>query len=391
MSTDNNKTIYLHIGLQKTGTTTLQAFFYKNNDLFTQHGVFYPILEPSKLDIERLEAINVDLSITNLQVKQFDKAFLLDLTSNSFIEEFEKDFLEKIRATNCKKILLSEESFYEPKWTKSTLEPFVDYLLKKDFEIKIIVYVRPIADWVCSRWQQRGKNTLASLKNIIDSKEIEQIFDIKLLVKKMGKENVIIKPFEKCQWKNGSLIEDFLDIMDIELTDDFDLSAGDKNIGVGRNHLELFKIIYSLSPNITQQFKKKIIDSAPKERKLIETLTDEEILKIYHKFSPILKELEQIYGKESFFVNELPSCYGKKRPAYDNVEFTFEQLELLYEAIEISKTEKQTLIDEKDFYKKEYLKPNFLQKIFSVKNEGNHKVLRILGVKVKFKRKDKSK
>mgnify|MGYP003293783966 CR=1 FL=1 len=36
-------------------------------------------------------------------------------------------------------------------------------------------------------------------------------------------------------------------------------------------------------------------------------------------------------------------------------------------------------------------KPTFLQQIFSIKNEGNHKVLRLLGVKIKFRRKNVNK
>ena len=47
------------------------------------------------------------------------------------------------------------------------------------------------------------------------------------------------------------------------------------------------------------------------------------------------------------------------------------------------------------YYKEKYKKlpvekVNLLQQIFSVKNKNNHKVLRLLGFKIKFKRKKKN-
>lgn len=35
-------TVYLHIGLAKTGTTAIQRFFFENSEELTKHGVFYP-------------------------------------------------------------------------------------------------------------------------------------------------------------------------------------------------------------------------------------------------------------------------------------------------------------------------------------------------------------
>jgi len=36
------KTIYIHAGVYKTGTSTLQAFFAKNKELLKQKDIYYP-------------------------------------------------------------------------------------------------------------------------------------------------------------------------------------------------------------------------------------------------------------------------------------------------------------------------------------------------------------
>lgn len=37
------KKIYLHIGTAKTGSSALQAFFYKNAKLLEDNGIYYPL------------------------------------------------------------------------------------------------------------------------------------------------------------------------------------------------------------------------------------------------------------------------------------------------------------------------------------------------------------
>ena len=44
-----SKTLFLHIGLQKTGTTTIQTFLTQNQSLLAEHGFIYP--DPSKVHI----------------------------------------------------------------------------------------------------------------------------------------------------------------------------------------------------------------------------------------------------------------------------------------------------------------------------------------------------
>ena len=45
---NKKKTIYLHIGVSKTGTTSIQRFLYKNRELLKDKGILYPCPFDSK-------------------------------------------------------------------------------------------------------------------------------------------------------------------------------------------------------------------------------------------------------------------------------------------------------------------------------------------------------
>ena len=103
--------------------------------------------------------------------------------------------------------------------------------------------------------------------------------------------------------------------------------------------------------------------------------TKEHIWEIFNlltlKWNYMLKdeELEQLSSCFSKFYGEYYADYFNRVVKYQKQIRALEQ--------QLKSTSNNVVIK----------KPNFLQKIFSVRNECEHKVLRILGIKIKFKRK----
>ena len=90
-------------------------------------------------------------------------------------------------------------------------------------------------------------------------------------------------------------------------------------------------------------------------------------------------------------INELNQKYDDKvDKLYEKIDKLYQKVDNLYERIEVEKI-KANEINENVELKLDYIitklqKPTLIQQIFSVKNEGNHNVIRILGFKIKIKK-----
>ena len=361
MSDLDKKTIYLHIGISKTGTTSIQRFLYKNQETLKTKGLLYPCpfnigsvkfnKEECKSNLSPM-ATEVCKNIGEKELYKFKREFIrwnLDVTPeeryNAYKEGFEKYYLDLINNSDCEKILLSEEMFT----SDFSLMEFCDVILDEGFDLKIIVYLRNTPEYIVSVWGQSVKpgsgHNFYLFDDLLKLPIIIYDWDLKLLVEKLGKENVIIRTFEKSCWKNNNLLVDFMDCLGFELTDDYFVPDKDANVSFDRDTVELASIInhLCLSDEGLGKCWDKIIDLPQDKRKLIETFSDEKIEYLNKNFAPFLKDVAVLYGKESLFENEYPDCYGKERPIYDKVSFTFDKMDILRDALTINKQEKDEL------------------------------------------------
>ena len=355
------KTIFLHIGISKTGTTSIQHFLYKNQETLKKNGLLYPCpfnigntnflneefqsnLAPMTKEISR--------SAGNVEFYKFKREFIrwnLDVTPeeryNAYKEGFEKYYLDLINNSDCEKILLSEEMFT----SDFSLMEFCDVILDEGFDLKIIVYLRRTPEYIVSVWGESIKphsgHCSYTFDDFLKLPIIIYDWDLKLLLEKLGKENVIIRTFEKSRWKNNNLLVDFMDCLGLEFTDEYFIPKWDANISYDRDTVELLILINSLCLSDERLGKcwDKIFNLPQDKRKLIETFSDEKIEYLNKNFAPFLKDVAALYGKESLFENEYPDCYGKERPVYDKVSFTFDKMDILRDALTFNKQEKDEL------------------------------------------------
>ncbi len=163
-------------------------------------------------------------------------------------ENFKNKILNKIKENSASKIILSCEDML----SKNTFPVLVNYIKELGFKIKFILYIRPYPDWLMSYYSTHIRS--GGMKIIKEyNKDISTYFErILPYIEKFGKENVIIKPYEKEQWKNNNLIDDFLDIFNVELPKDFaSLNKNGTNhetkmnVSAGRNTIEMLRLMSS--------------------------------------------------------------------------------------------------------------------------------------------------
>lgn len=238
-------TVYLHIGLHKTGTTALQYFLHQNNEVLNRYGICYP---------------DFGLRYPNVNFKR-NGHFLIALGQNGENQpvwpgddyESALDQLAQLAETYSR-IIVSDEAI----WQKSNVREknfwpkLKEDLEKRNLDAKIIVYLRRQDLWIQSFWKQKVKvgssRTFdAYVKRIRDTDfySLDYCSYMDNLSSVFGKENLIIRVYEKCQYRGPehTLHSDFLDIFGLTLSDGFTIRQEVYNTSLDGSSIELRRIL----------------------------------------------------------------------------------------------------------------------------------------------------
>ncbi len=207
------KKLFLHIGMHKTGTTSIQENLAAARDVLFENDILYPSIKP----------YNHTVSFTPI----FSNNPLADIT---FIEKgirtikaarIEQDRLKRmweieLSKNTCTKTIISAEGCSmlledRVREMKGILDQYFD-------EIVVLIYVREPMSFYTSLIQQRLKHMDHSLDdfsfrkpNQLYTRRIPQYMNV------FGEKNVIIRPFNKMALYKNDLIDDFFKVIKCDI------------------------------------------------------------------------------------------------------------------------------------------------------------------------------
>ena len=242
-------TVYLHIGLPKTGTTAIQNFLTANDAVLKSHGICFPDLGLRYAGIGWRR--NAHFLIRAYKNEDGTK------DRNRPCAEYDST-LDKIAQldSNYEKIILTDEAI----WRASQSRPDFWARIREDFskrnmELRIIVYLRRQDEFVQSLYRQKVKSSSTCLP-FADYLEVLQEINYPLdflsylntLSDVFGKENLIVRIYGDNQYrgKEHTLISDFLDIFGLSIADGFKNKKSVYNPSLDGTYLELRRILNAL-------------------------------------------------------------------------------------------------------------------------------------------------
>lgn len=244
------KTLYLHIGTSKTGTTTIQTYCGINREQLRSKGVLFPIM-PYHYD-----------RITKNRNGHFLYAMIYENGVRN--KEKEKQVLkqELDYIVDCFKdydnILLSEESIW---WATATRRKGLwkylqEHSQQNNYQVKIIVYLRRQDQFMMSRYNQIIKTDTGGgtqrfyefFKDMNGKYKCVMNYRQRLdyMAKFFPKENIVVKRFDRSYFYNGDLNADFLHILGVEIDDTFAELPKDENLGISVQSGELKRVLNRL-------------------------------------------------------------------------------------------------------------------------------------------------
>jgi hypothetical protein len=321
------KTVYIHIGSPKTGTTSIQQFLTVNSERLLKEGLFYPIIgrQYTENDLLRLHKDGNNLA-RSIDPKGESIAICMNgssLTKNSYDENNFKELLKKFSASKSNVMLLSEEVLFIEYQDNICNRPHLFKHLSK-YEIKIIVYLKRSVEYLCGLWQEelRNKSTV-SLEYYLENHQYAECLQvINDLAKKVGDKNIIVKSFEKESWTNGNLIDDFLSIFKIKNSSKFKGLKNNNNISLSRERNEMMRYInryLDISIEHNDYGINQKIPVGKNDQKILDSLPDGIIKKTSDKYYPYECEIsKKVLGKKELFAHKYPKIYKTKRDEYIN-------------------------------------------------------------------------
>ena len=209
------KKLYLHIGFEKTGTSSIQYFCFHNNEYLKRNNIIYPNdpKNPLVLGYSHWPVVAGFLKNKNLvpKGKRLDISQLMIEMKNLYDNLNEKD-----------QLILSAEPFHSH-FSKTEINK-IKKCFSEYFDIKIIAYIREQSSAYESYISTLIRGGIFfdlenfSMVNLnFKDKRFQNYSNIKLWADVFGKKNMICKLYKTDTLLNNDISSDFLNIIDTKL------------------------------------------------------------------------------------------------------------------------------------------------------------------------------
>lgn len=239
------KTLYLHIGTPKTGTSTIQYFCRKNENFLLQHGLCYPDLG------FRFPGIGQNRNAYFLSHKIYDpqKNRLPEEEAREREAGFKK--LEKLFARQDRVVISDEHLWNEKEIDETRLQDIRERMAKAGVAVKAIVYLRRQEQVIQSYWAQQVKEGMQLSFSQYIQQEKYRYFQLdyqkrlQVFAHALGRENIIVRCYEKGQYQGTekTILSDFLHIFDIALSEECKDSDALQNTSLRGIYLETKRLL----------------------------------------------------------------------------------------------------------------------------------------------------
>lgn len=226
--------VILHIGVGKTGTTSLQHFL----KIF-QNKLSYQDFYLLKTGVAKESIAHHDLATSF----GFGHIKPVDVTT------IKEKVISELSSVKDKKIIISSENFHS-RVSAEKLENLSGCFAGHD--VKIVMYMRRQDQWIDSAFRQfvqagnqRPIDKIA--EHIINTKAVDYRWQIDIWGSVFGYENVIPRVYEKAYLQGGDTVSDFSSIIGLELDSEMHLTRFNANPSLSPLEAEMCRLINVVS------------------------------------------------------------------------------------------------------------------------------------------------
>ena len=233
--------IDIHIGLEKTGSTSIQTFLVRNRGALARQGICFP-RSPGNGNQTRLAAYA--LSGTSKAARGADGP--VPAHQHSADAQFREELIAEIRASHCDRVLLSNEHCSSKLVEDEPIERLKGLLDCIGETQRVFLYLRRQDDFLLSSYSTAVKTGRQATFALPNSRVLEKRYNFLRLIERwariFGEGTVQPRVFEKEQFAEGDLLIDFCRALNID-TARLTLSQAPRNTSLSANALEFLRIL----------------------------------------------------------------------------------------------------------------------------------------------------
>lgn len=205
-------TIFIHIGAEKTGSTSLQNFLFENAPNLPNLGFMYPA-DSTRAYFDWIGHFPLaGVFVEDGQSREFVAA-----AKQQTLQQATEHLLLDIKKSPAKKIILSSEHFSSRVTSLDQIKKLRSILIDVAEEIKIIVYIRNQASLFTSNYYTRICGGQRETLNMDAIHEQNSYYNYALLLERwstvFGQSNIIVREYSRSRLKNGDICEDFCHVI----------------------------------------------------------------------------------------------------------------------------------------------------------------------------------
>jgi len=288
--------LYLHIGTEKTGTSSIQELLFQNKEVLSTQG--YHVLQSAGKRNHR------KLPVLLMKEEKYDDFCIENkINSNEKKKEYLKFFLNEINelTTDIHSVIITSEHFHSRINSLEEVQNVARFFEQYFNEIKVICYIREQAATCISLYSTSLKfGSTQTFDEMIECCTPDNIYYNYLLMLNnwcsvFGFKNIIVQIFDKNKYINNSLLDDFIFQIDSKLLTHIEKDIPIQNEGLNcLGQLLLLGINKVASGLNDKSIRQKVIDQKAFSGKGFYG-TEEQHEKIYQSFQDSNRELNTKY------------------------------------------------------------------------------------------------
>lgn len=229
--------LFLHIGIPKTGSSSIQQYLSDHRDHLAKSGVLFP----RSACLQEKDTAHNALAYPLMR----DYPRLVDRQLRRPIDQVAASLDEEIQSSKANRIIISSEALSH--CGKHSARPI--RWLKDNFrayEVRVIAYVRRPDAWLASAYAQAVKSnvfTTQTISEYLASRQVTYFRPLHEFANVFGDDNMTVRIFSREHLHRGNVLADFLNLVGLVFNSNDSLGQAKENVSPGPKTIELFRLL----------------------------------------------------------------------------------------------------------------------------------------------------
>jgi len=233
--------VVLHVGMGKTGTSSIQFFLRDHRETLAASGILYPTT-PGR---GRHHKLSLSVKSDDELARSPEWVRLEQDDSRTFRRAFRRKVLTEVEDSGLSRVLFSDEVLFGSSYP--ALRGLGKWLTRVARTLRVVVYLRRQDEHLVSRYQEEVKIGETRRLDSWARQDFSGLYDyharLRHHVDLLAPTELVVRRYERDRFPGGSILQDFLDAAGVELDAAGPAGESDRNVGLDAESVEFLRLL----------------------------------------------------------------------------------------------------------------------------------------------------